>query len=138
MSSQAIEGERSPSPPPGIQLLASDIDKDLQKLRELKLFGTASRVANYSTYLMEDVLGRSFRADEPYPREILSRHGSYTAFSGPNGPRIYSFPRSDYPLFFEILERDSQNFDDVLDDEFVERVATFAEEALAMAGYTPR
>lgn len=124
-----------PAPVTGIEQMAASLQHDLAKLRELKLYGTATRVVNRSTYLTEDLLGRSFSMDEPYPQEILKRHGSYTVFTGPNGARIYSFPREDYPLFYEMLERKSQGYDDVLDDELVERIAVFAEQSLAMAGH---
>lgn len=142
-STAEAEEELAPpgGPPPamsGIGLLVRGIQDDLVKLRELKLYGTADRVTRRSTFLREDLLGRSFDMDDPIPPEVLNRYESYTVFTGPNGARFYSFPRDDYPLFFEMMERKDQAYTTVLDDGLVERVAAFAEESIALAGPQPK
>lgn len=122
----------------GIEVLVRDLRHDLEKLQELKLYGTGERIVTRAVFLQEDMLGNSFSTDEPLPEGWLSRHESYTAFAGPNGGRVYSFSREQYPLFYEMTGHDDQQYDRVLDDELIVRITLFAEDAIALSGIPPK
>lgn len=122
----------------GIEILVRDLRRDLEKLHELKLYGTGERIVSRAVFLREDMLDNSLSMDEPLPKGWLDRHESYTAFVGPNGGRVYSFSRQDYPLFYEMTERKDQEFAAVLDGDLIVRITLFAEDAITLSGIPPK
>jgi hypothetical protein len=57
---------------------------------------------------------------------------------GPNGGRVYTFTREEYPLFYEMMARQPQQFEPILEEELVERISRFAEDAIALSGVPPK
>lgn len=121
----------------GIEILVRDLRHDLGKLHELKLAGTGERIVTRSVYLREDLLGNSLSMDDEIPKGWLDRHESYTAFKGPNGGRVYSFSREQYPLFYELTGRADPRFEAILDDDLIERITLLAEDAITLSGIPP-
>lgn len=118
-------------PPPSIGALADAIRDDIRSLKEHLLFVTADRIVRKSTYLREDVLNKSYA--EPFP-EGLDIHDFHATYSGPNGTRIYTFKRDEYPLYawFLVSGNSKTEYGARVDDELFDRVLTFAEESLRM------
>lgn len=133
----SVEPQAGQPEPHGIEITVRDLRHDLGKLRELKLYGTGDRIVRWATYLREDLLGLSYSMDEEIPKGFLDRHEAYTAVKGPNGGRVYSFTREDYPLFYEMMQRQPQQYEAVLEEELVERIRRFAEDAIALSGIPP-
>jgi hypothetical protein len=113
-----------------IAFIANDIRHDIEKLRELKLAGTAERIVSRSTYLREDLLGRSYL--DPVPPEVLKNVKTFSTLTGPNGARTYVFTPEEYPLYTEMKQRvmNGEPYEAKLDDAFVEKVIAYAEDTL--------
>lgn len=114
-----------------------NVQNDIVQLRKLKLYGTGNRVVSRGMCLYEDLRGKSFDLDKGVPKEMLNKYDTYTYFNGPAGARFYTFPREEYPLFWEMMNRNEQGYEDKLPDELVERIIAFTEGAIELAGPLP-
>ena len=132
----AIQREYPPKDP--IAYMAENIRHDIEKLRELKLAGTAERIVSRSTYMREDLLGRSYL--DPVPADVMKNLKTFATFTGPNGARTYVFTPEEYPLYTEVKGRVmlGEPYEKVVSDEFVEQVVAYAEETLAWIGPRPK
>lgn len=121
--------------PSHLAQLARAIRDDIGKLKEFKLLGTGLRLVKYSTFLREDVLGRSWHVGTPRPAHANLNEG-YAMFNGPSGQtRVYSFPPTENPFYWEICRMEDQHgnkYDTHVEPELLDRIVSFAEESLAM------
>jgi hypothetical protein len=120
--------------PQGIPKLAAKLRFRYEVFKLLRNHGCAQNVVQLAIYLREDVIGRSHSLDLPIPRDVNIKD-FYISCSGPNGNRLYTFPATEYPLFWE-YERLQQrpDFDraGVLDEAKYQEVAAFVERALSL------